>query len=115
MLYRLLKSVLVITLLFTFQISAKTSQDSYVVKKLSVSNNTSDLKKSTPPFNIYAEAGVNIHLPAIKSSAHTADVFLTTCNFNILKSAACLYSGRRSSVFIYRFYRLILFPFHGFW
>ncbi|WP_183561476.1 hypothetical protein [Mucilaginibacter sp. SP1R1] len=115
MLLRLFKSALVIAFVFALQISVKAEANAGAVNHLQKDAGKTGLKKSNQPYNLYAEAGTSLHLSALKSHAPAADIFLATDNASLFKTSTRLYTGRSFYLPSLQFYRLILFPFHGFW
>jgi hypothetical protein len=107
---RLLKSVLIIALFFAFQISAIAG-----AKQSTTDAWETGIKKDNNPYHLYAETGASLHLSALKLPVTTGDAFLKTEGLSIVNTCTHLYSGKAFPIAVFQFYRLILFPFHGFW
>lgn len=114
MLSKLVRSVLVVTLLFALQLSGAARVYAVTGKSKAAKTPESGIKQSTRNDQLIAETGDTIHLPVLQLSVQQA-AFLTTGNLVEPKDGIGLYLGAPLSVPGARFYRLIIFPFHGFW
>jgi hypothetical protein len=114
MLSKLVRSVLAITLFFALQISGVARVYAVTGKSKAAKTSENGIKQSVRHDQLIAETGESVHLPVLQLTVQQA-AFLTTGNLVEPKTGVSLYLGTPLSVPGARFYRLILFPFHGFW
>jgi hypothetical protein len=114
MLSKLVRSVLVITLFFALQISGGARAYAVTGKSKTAKTSGNGIKQSVRHDQLIAETGDTIHLPVLQLIVQSA-AFFTTGSLIEPKAGISLYLGAPLSVPGARFYRLILFPFHGFW
>lgn len=114
MLSKLVRSVLVVTLFFALQLSGGARVYAVTAKSKAAKTPANGIKQSVRHDQLIAETGGTVHLPGLQSTVQQA-AFLTTGNLVEPKAGIGLYLGTPLSVPGARFYRLILFPFHGFW
>jgi hypothetical protein len=111
MLSRLMKSLLVVTLFFALHISGPGQVHAYTGKQ---DSNKASVKQNTRHDQLIAETGTEINAPALQVTVHPA-AFFSVVDLGAPFSPAILNISQASNALPSRFYRLILFPFHGFW
>ncbi len=110
---KLLTSLLFITMILAFQLSG-IKVYAATGKQQTAKTEAANVKQSVHHNQLIAETGAEIHLPALQITA-SADACLTSNTALSLTQVTDLYLNNRLTVPTSRFYRLILFPFHGFW
>ncbi|HTD99672.1 MAG TPA: hypothetical protein VK668_10300 [Mucilaginibacter sp.] len=116
MLQRLLKLVLVLSLLFAVQVNATAGNSRAGIKKQTTDQDIQTrLKSGRLPLDTYAEVGRVIHIPVFKTSASPGYAFLPEADLITYKKVTDLRSCRPATIQIFQYYRQILFPFHVFW
>jgi len=108
---RLRKGLLLFILLFALQISGTAPVG---VKKHPDTRSEAAVKQAAHHDQLIAENGEAIHLPALQLKPSSAAFFTVYLPLQPFATNAP-YIGERSNITPSRFYRLILFPFHGFW
>ncbi|WDF81226.1 hypothetical protein ACFGVS_05535 [Mucilaginibacter sp. AW1-7] len=111
MLSRLMKSLLVVTLFFALHISGSGQVRAYTGKH---DSNKASVKQNTHHDQLIAETNTEINAPALQVTVHPA-AFFTAVDLSAAYTLARFNISKASNVPPSRFYRLILFPFHGFW
>lgn len=114
MLCRFVRSLLVVTLFFALQLSGLTQVHAAAPKQQGNKAAETSIKQNAHHNQLIAEAGAEVNLPALQLTVQTA-AFLDADKLAAPFTAANLFIGRPSNAPQSRFYRLILFPFHGFW
>jgi hypothetical protein len=114
--FKLLKSILVLTLLFALHANA-TAGSSYakIGKQTTKDDRQSRLKDSHAPLDIYAEAPMAVHLPVLKTPPSPGYALLPSADLVAANEVADLRTCNSAAVLIVQYYRQILFPFHIFW
>jgi hypothetical protein len=114
MLNKLIKPLLVVALLFAIQIGGIGKAYAGASHQQEAKGQGADIKQTPPHDPLIAEASAQISVPSLQLSVPSA-AFLTAQN-NIHQEAGLrIYKRRPSSIPQSNFYKLILFPFHGFW
>ncbi|QEC74844.1 hypothetical protein [Mucilaginibacter ginsenosidivorax] len=111
MLSRLMKSLLVVTLFFALHLSGPGQVRAYTGKQ---DSNKASVKQNTRHDQLIAETGTEINAPLLQVTVHPA-AFFSAIELGAPYTLARLNISQASNVPPSRFYRLILFPFHGFW
>ncbi len=114
MLCRLIKSILVTILVFALQTGGGANVYASVNKQQADKTQGAGVKQSTQRNQLIAEGSAEVNLPALQISLNPAAFFYADALAKPL-AGLNLYKGVPSTVPESRFYRLILFPFHGFW
>lgn len=109
-----MKPLLLITLFFALQLSGLNVYAVSADGQLSKSERGASVKQSVQHNQLIAETAAEIHLPALQITVQ-ADACLTSGTRVNLTPVTALYLSSQLTVPTSRFYRLILFPFHGFW
>jgi hypothetical protein len=106
-----MKSLLVVTLFFALYISGPGQVRAYTGKQ---DGNKASVKQNTHHDQLIAETSTEINAPVLHVTVHPA-AFFSVVDLSVPYTLARLNISRASNVPPSRFYRLILFPFHGFW
>jgi hypothetical protein len=110
---RMLRCLGIVILLFACHTSLKASTRIYDDKQFVTRHQleADDISDN----GLYAEASVIIHLPVLKLNVQAGDLFNVADDAKGFNADAELLIGNVSRISAFRFYRRILFPFHGFW
>ncbi|WP_184550309.1 hypothetical protein [Mucilaginibacter sp. FT3.2] len=114
MLCRFVKSCLIVTLFFALQLSGITQVHAAANKQHTDKAAETSVKQNPHHHQLIAETGAEINLPALQLTVQTA-AFFNAGSLAQPFAASAIYIGRPLNAPQSRFYRLILFPFHGFW
>jgi hypothetical protein len=109
-----MKCLLVTTLFFALQISGVARVHAATGKQQASKTSQTGVNQSTRHDQLIAETGAEVNLPTLQVTVQAA-AFLSSVYLVKHEKGLSLFAGNLSNVPQARFYRLILFPFHGFW